>query len=86
MTEGVTAGEQRGAGGGAVGHGDVAIGEASTLGGHAVEVRRFVGRAAEAAEVATAEIIGQNNDEIRKPGGPEGGKAGGQELSSVERN
>ena len=44
-----------------------------SLGGHAVEVRGADRRVAVAAEVAVAEIVGKDDDDVRRPVGGEGG-------------
>ena len=61
----VLAAHQRGPGGLAVRAAGVAVGEPHPLGGQAVDVRRLVVLAAEAADVGVAEVVGQDEDDIR---------------------
>jgi len=62
---GVASGEDAGAGGAADGAGGVGLGEADALGGEAIEVGRVVKRAAVAAEVPPAEVVREDEDDVR---------------------
>ena len=87
---GPLAGEDAGARGGADGAGGVGIGEARALAGEAVEVRSLVERAAVAAEVLAAEVVGEEEDDVgralRGCGGGRGcgGKGEGEEEGKRE--
>ena len=52
----------------------VEIGEPGTLSGHAIEIGRFDQRRSVAADVVVALIVGEEDDEVRRPlgGGGEG--------------
>ena len=63
-------GEQRGAAGRADGSGDVEVREAHALAGHAVEVGRADARMTVATQVAVAQIVGQNDDQVGQLLGP----------------
>ena len=67
---GQPAGEQRGAAGRADARGDVEIGEAHALAGHAVEVGRADARMAVATQVAVAQVVGQDDDQVGQLLGP----------------
>ena len=59
------AGEDRGARRGADAAGGVALGKADALGGKLVEVRCFDDRVAVAGEVAPAQVVRQEHDDVR---------------------
>ncbi len=62
----IAAREEGGAGGAADGLGDVKAGEPEALGGHAVDMRGVdVGRSV-APEVAVAQVVGQDDDDVRR--------------------
>ena len=66
--DGVAAREEGCAGGGAGRGGRVELGEAHAFGGHLVEVRRANRRVAVARQVAVAEIVGEEDDEVGAAG------------------
>src|SRR5688572_9515576 len=61
----IAAGEQRGAAGGTYRGRGVEIGEAQSLARHSVEVRRANGGRAVTAEITVAEIIDEDDDDVR---------------------
>ena len=61
---GGAAGQHTAARGAANGSGSVGIGEFHALGGELVEVRRLDDRVAEAGEVAIAEIVTEDDDDV----------------------
>ena len=62
---GVQAGHERGAGGGADSAAGVALGEAQPFGGKPIDVRSLDFHLPVAAEIAVAEIIGEDKNDIR---------------------
>ena len=60
----VKAGHEHAARRGADGRAGIGIGESHAVGGQAIEIRRFDLLLAVAAEVAVAEVIGQDEDDI----------------------
>jgi hypothetical protein len=82
---GVEACHQRAAGRGADGAAGVDLGEAGTFGGHAVDVWRLDFLLAVAAEVAVAEIVGEDEDDVGRAAlGENRDGEGGQEGASAE--
>ena len=81
----VEAGEQRRAAGAAAG-GVVEMGEAHAFFGEGVEVGR-ADFAAEAADIGVAEIVGEEDDDVRGRlvcgGGEPGAAEGGEEVSAI---
>ena len=73
-TGGITAGHERGPRRGAGSRRRVKIGEPDSLGGHAIQMRRFVAVGPETADVAVAAVIEKDDHKIR-PIGP--GQAAG---------
>ena len=65
---GVFAGHDAGARGRADGTGGVGVGEAHATGGEAVDVGSFVEAAAVEADVAPAEVVDQDEDEVKASG------------------
>ena len=61
----IAARHQRGAGRGAERRRRVELRQPRAFGRHAVEIRRLELRVAEAAEIAVAEVVGQDDDDIR---------------------
>lgn len=76
--DGIAAGQEGGPAGGADLRRDVEIGKAKPLGGHAIEMGCPDRRGAVAAEIAVAEVIGEDDDDV----GPLGGLSGGDEESA----
>ena len=64
LSPGILAGEQGEARGGAGGGTAVGVGEAEPFAGDAVEVRRFDRRRAVAAEIAVADVVGVDEDNV----------------------
>src|SRR5688500_11806309 len=61
---GIADGEESGAAGGADFSGAVKIGEAHALGGHAIKIWRADGGVAVATEVAVAQIVREDDDDV----------------------
>ena len=73
----VATGEQRGAGRRAKWRGDVAVGKAHAGGGERVDVGRGDAFAPVATEFAVAEIVGDDEDDVRAAGGLGGSRGDG---------
>ena len=71
---GVAARHECGAGGGADGLGHIETGEARALGGEAIDVRRLDIFGSVATEVAVAEVIGVDENNVRRRRGDRGGE------------
>ena len=80
-TVGVAAGHETGAGRRADGEGRVAVGELDAVGGEAVEVGGLNRRVGEAREVAVAEVVAEEDDDVgtRGRGGGAEGERGEQQ-------
>ena len=63
---GVIPGHERRAGGGTDGTAGVGLGEADAFGGEAVEVRSFDPFLAVTAEIAVAEVVGHDENDVRR--------------------
>ena len=67
--DGVASGHESGAARGADLGGGIELREAQAFGGHTIQIRRLDRRVAVAAEVAVAEVVGQDDDDVRLRGG-----------------
>ncbi len=63
---GVITGHKRGAGGGADGAAGVRLSEADAFGGHAIKVGRLDPFLTITAEIAVAEVIGHDENDVRR--------------------
>ncbi len=66
--------DQRGAGGRAHRRIGVRLGKAQTAGGEAIDIRRLVLAPSVAGEIGVAEVIGEDEHDVRRRGGGLGGK------------
>ena len=73
------AGEEGGAGWGAVGPGDVAAGAADAVAGEGVEIGGGDVAAAVEADVGVAHVVGDDDEDIRFGGGGSGVRVQGEE-------
>src|SRR5439155_3306303 len=79
--DGQSTGEQGSAAGGADTGGDIKIGELHAFTGHSIEVGSANAGMTVTTQIAIAEVVGQDNDDVRRAGGGDQGESDEEEQS-----